>query len=119
MTTRSNTLMKLMPHGIFEINEETAKLYGLSDGDKAKVVSIRGEAKAIIRITDRIPTGQVYSDFHHADTLINAVTQDALDPLAKEPELKACAVKIVKIDGDSSSAKLAKDEVKEVELATV
>lgn len=107
MTKKSPVLSTLEPNGFFEINPETAKEYGLVTGDKAKVVSIRGEAKATIRVTERVQKGQVYSDFHHEDTHINAVTTDALDPLAKEPELKACAVQLIKVSESNSLAEAA------------
>ena len=96
MTNKSGVLMRLMPHGIFEMSENTAKSYGLVNGDLATVRSRRGEADAFIRVNPGIADGQVYADFHHSSTLINNVTQDTLDPLAKEPELKACAITLEK-----------------------
>ncbi|MCL2236479.1 MAG: molybdopterin-dependent oxidoreductase [Defluviitaleaceae bacterium] len=97
MTGKSKFLLELDPHGVFEINTATADKYGVKAGDEVKLVSRRGEAKAIVKINDGIADGDVFSNFHHPDTHINKVTIAARDPWAHEPELKACAVKMVKV----------------------
>ena len=97
MTGKTRVLMELDPHGVFELNSATAKKYGVAAGDKAKLVSRRGEAEAIIKINEGVQDGDVISNFHHPGTHINKVTTAARDPIAHEPELKACAVKLVKL----------------------
>jgi len=97
MTGKTAVLMELDPHGIFEVNSATAAKYGVKAGDKAKLVSRRGEAEAIIKINEGVQDGDVISNFHHPGTHINKVTTPARDPIAHEPELKACAVKMVKL----------------------
>ena len=96
MTGKTKVLMELDPHGLFEMNSATAKKYGVAAGDKAKLISRRGEAEAIVKINEGVQDDNVVSNFHHPGTHINKVTIDARDPIAHEPELKACAVKIVK-----------------------
>lgn len=41
--------------------------------------------------------GVVFMTFHFAETPTNVLTNPALDPIAKIPELKVCAVKIEKV----------------------
>jgi predicted molibdopterin-dependent oxidoreductase YjgC len=40
--------------------------------------------------------GVVFMTFHYAEALTNALTNTAVDPIAKIPELKVCAVKVEK-----------------------
>jgi predicted molibdopterin-dependent oxidoreductase YjgC len=44
-------------------------------------------------VTDRVPPGMVYANFHFPETPTNALTIAALDPVAKIPEYKVCAVR--------------------------
>jgi len=45
-------------------------------------------------VTDRVAPGQVFLAFHYREASANRLTIAALDPVAKIPELKVCAVKI-------------------------
>jgi predicted molibdopterin-dependent oxidoreductase YjgC len=47
-------------------------------------------------VTDRVGHGLVFMTFHYAEALSNALTNPAVDPIAKIPELKVCAVKVEK-----------------------
>jgi len=93
---KSKVLMELEPTGYLDIHPADMAKYGLKDGDKVKMTSRRGETYATARTCNNIQEGDVFSDFHHKGTHINKLTIDALDPVAKEPELKACAIKIAK-----------------------
>jgi predicted molibdopterin-dependent oxidoreductase YjgC len=48
-------------------------------------------------VTDRTDRGVVFIPFHFAEAAANRLTNTALDPIAKIPELKVCAVKIEKL----------------------
>jgi predicted molibdopterin-dependent oxidoreductase YjgC len=48
-------------------------------------------------VTDRVGPGLVFMTFHYAEALGNALTNTAVDPVAKIPELKVCAVRVEKI----------------------
>jgi predicted molibdopterin-dependent oxidoreductase YjgC len=45
-------------------------------------------------VTERIKPGTVFIPFHYAEAAVNKLTNNALDPKAKIPEYKVCAVKI-------------------------
>jgi formate dehydrogenase major subunit len=45
-------------------------------------------------VSERATVGVVFIPMHFAEAAANLLTIDALDPLAKIPEYKACAVKI-------------------------
>jgi predicted molibdopterin-dependent oxidoreductase YjgC len=48
----------------------------------------------VAQVTDCVPLGVVFIPFHFAEAAANALTHAALDPTAKIPEYKVCAVKV-------------------------
>ncbi len=85
---------------ILEVNPADAIALGLSDNDRVKVKSRRGEVELRVKITDRVKRGEVFSTFHFNEARINLLTVDVLDPVAKIPELKVSAVKVEKVEGE-------------------
>ena len=57
----------------------------------------RGEIRAKARISPVAVNGTVFIPFHYAEAAANKLTNAALDPTAKIPEYKVCAVKIERI----------------------
>ena len=84
-----------MLHGeeFVEINPEDAKALRVADGEKIRLISRRGELTTKVRITPVSPQGVLCMSFHFAETPTNVLTNPAVDPVAKIPELKVCAVK--------------------------
>ncbi len=62
-----------------------------------KVSSRRGEIEIPIRITEKVKEGSVFIPFHFREAPANVLTNPAVDPIAKIPEYKVCAVKIEKL----------------------
>ncbi|HEY82633.1 MAG TPA: formate dehydrogenase subunit alpha [Dehalococcoidia bacterium] len=81
---------------LVEINPQDAEALGIADGDTVKVVSRRGEVTAKARLTQASPVGVVFMTFHFAESPTNQLTNPALDPVARIPELKVCAVRVEK-----------------------
>lgn len=77
-----------------EINPVDAERLGIKSGDIIKVRSRRGEISIKARITKRVNTGAVFIPMHYREAAANVITNDALDPCVKIPELKVCAVNI-------------------------
>lgn len=75
-----------------EINPEDARTLGIGDGDVVQVSSRRGHVRAKARLTKHTPRGVVSMTFHFAETPTNVLTDAALDPVAKIPATKVCAV---------------------------
>ena len=63
-----------------------------------KAVTRRGEIKIGTRVTKGIKRGEVFIPFHFVECAANTLTINALDPTAKIPEFKACALRIEKIN---------------------
>jgi formate dehydrogenase major subunit len=88
-------LNNLAPASYLEMNPVTAEKLGVKDGDKVRVTSRRGEITTTVNLTKKIKGNVVFMPFHFADGKVNLLTNPALDPIAKEPEYKVCAVNIV------------------------
>jgi predicted molibdopterin-dependent oxidoreductase YjgC len=95
MTRRVDGLVALYPESEVELHPDDADKFGIQIGEKVRVTSRRGEMIARVKITDRISPGVVFGGFHYpGEQNVNNLTNAALDPTAKIPEYKVCAVKI-------------------------
>jgi len=96
MTRRAKGLSDLLPSDSLEISAADAAALGVADGEEVTVRSRRGELKVKAGVTDRVPPGTVFMSFHFWEANANVLTNAALDPIAKIPEYKACAVRVSK-----------------------
>ncbi len=97
MTRRSATLHSEVPTGWIEINPEDAKALGIQDKEIVRAMTRRGSVDVPAKVTPDIMKGVMFMPFHFAECAANILTNNALDPIAKIPEFKACAVKVEKI----------------------
>jgi len=95
MSRRSDKLHKEVPEAYVELHPDDAQRIGIGKTPRVKVTSRRGEIELIARVTDRIKPGVVFIPFHFAEAAANTLTNSAFDPVAKIPEYKVCAVKVV------------------------
>jgi formate dehydrogenase major subunit/formate dehydrogenase alpha subunit len=98
MTHRARGLEAMYPEALIEINPKDAKKAGIDHGKMMKMASRRGEILAKAQVTDRVEPGLVFSTFHFAESAANFLTNPALDPQAKIPEYKVCAVKVTAME---------------------
>ena len=97
MTRISKALDFEISEGFLEINPFDAEALGLEEGHRIKLASRRGEIETRVTITDRVEKGVVFMPFHFEEANVNKLTNTAVDPIAKIPELKVCAVKLEKV----------------------
>ncbi len=98
LTHHARNLEKMYPEARIEINPADAQEHGISDEAMVRVASRRGEIVAKVQVTERVPSGLVFATFHFEDSDVNYLTNRALDPVAKIPEYKVCAVNIEAVD---------------------
>jgi len=94
MTRRSKGLLAVYDRPLIEVNPEDAERLEIGEVSTVRVTSRRGVIQAGVWITDRVPPGMIFSNFHFPHASANTLTIAALDPVAKIPEYKACAVKV-------------------------
>ncbi|MBI2695695.1 bifunctional nitrate reductase/sulfite reductase flavoprotein subunit alpha [Mycobacterium nebraskense] len=95
-------LNKLNPGPFVEVHPDDAARLQIADGDSVEIASRRGRAVLPAVVSDRVRPGNCFAPFHWNDAFgeylaINAVTNDAVDPISNQPEFKACAVTLAKV----------------------
>jgi formate dehydrogenase major subunit/formate dehydrogenase alpha subunit len=98
MTRRAKGLLEVYSRALVEVNPDDADRLGLNGNRRVRVTSRRGSIEAEAWVTDRVPPGMVYTNFHFPETPANVLTIAALDPIAKIPEYKVCAVKLERVE---------------------
>ena len=101
MTRKIEGLNVLNSQELLKINPKDASQLGIADGEMVQISSRRGETKAKAKVTDFCPPGVVSLTFHFAESPTNVLTNPALDPVAKTPETKVCAVRIERLKSGS------------------
>jgi formate dehydrogenase alpha subunit len=97
MSRRSEGLDWVVPEGEIQINADDGAMLGVESGDVIRVTSRRGEVAGKARLTNTLPRGMVFMNFHFAEVPANALTNDAVDPVAKIPEYKVAAVRVERV----------------------
>jgi len=92
--TRHSNLDFAAPEAFVEISPADAPRVPCENDAPVRVSSRRGSVVLRARVTEKAAPGVVFIPFHYAEAAANTLTVDALDPLAKIPEYKICAVKI-------------------------
>ncbi len=97
MTRKVQGLEQLDDRELLRIHPSDAASLGLSSGDRVRVISRRGEVVTEVQVTEICPPGVLSLTFHFFETPTNVLTNAALDPIAKIPETKVCAVRVEKV----------------------
>ncbi|MBE2237155.1 MAG: formate dehydrogenase subunit alpha [Caldilineaceae bacterium] len=92
--TRHSQLNTLYPAPMVEMHEIDATRLAVQTGDAVRVTSRRGSVVLRVEISPKARPGVVFIPMHFTEAAANLLTIDALDPQAKIPEFKACAVDI-------------------------
>lgn len=96
MTRRSPKLAKEVGEGYVEVSPEDAVKLAIKEGEQVRLVSRRGQIETRAWVTRRVSPGVVFVPFHFVESAANVLTNAALDPVAKIPEYKVCAVRLEK-----------------------
>jgi len=101
-TGKVESLLKNCPDPFLEMNPTDAKQWSIRDADFAEVISRRGKAMVQVRVTEEIRPGTCFMPFHWGRRYgfykaANNLTVTARDPVSRQPELKACAVRVKKV----------------------
>jgi formate dehydrogenase alpha subunit len=98
ISRKSKGLSEIYPEGVVEVNPEDANRLGIKpDNGLVEVTSRRGKVRAKAKISDNLPPGVAFMTFHFKEAAANLLTLDVLDPVAKIPGFKVCAVNIEKV----------------------
>jgi assimilatory nitrate reductase catalytic subunit len=97
-TRRVPPLVEAQSEPMVDLHPGLAELHGIEEGERVRVISRRGAAVGLVRITDSIRPDTVFMPFHWGGVgSVNRVTNDALDPVSRMPEFKVCAVRLERV----------------------
>ena len=94
MTRRATVLDALEPDPVALVHPLDLAAMGGKPGDVITIASRRGEVALYARADDSSPRGSIFVPFCYYEAAINKLTNAALDPFAKIPEFKYCAIKV-------------------------
>jgi formate dehydrogenase major subunit len=94
MTRRATVLDAIEPDPVALVHPLDLADMGGQPGDVITIQSRRGEVVLYARADDSSPRGAVFVPFCYYEAAINKLTNAALDPFAKIPEFKYCAIRI-------------------------
>lgn len=94
MTRKGKGLNMLYPELLAEINMDDAVNLGIDSGDLVHITSRRGDIRVKTIISERPDRGVIFVPFHFKESPANILTINAIDPIAKIPEYKVCAVRV-------------------------
>ena len=121
-TAKARQLWQREPEPYIQINAELAEKLAISDGEMVQVSSRRGTLRLKAQISDRVPPGLVFVPMHWGDlyaagNAVNYLTLSAIGRVAKQPELKCCAVAVEKITAGPDPRDEAPDVIAPASIA--
>jgi formate dehydrogenase alpha subunit len=96
--SRRSSLDEMWPEATVEISPADAGRLGVATGDWVEVASRRGAIRLRALVSGRSPEGTVFIPFHFVEAAANLLTLNRVDPRAKIPDFKVCAVRLAKCD---------------------
>ena len=94
MTRRATMLDALEPDPVALVHPLDLQAMGGKPGDVITLESRRGQVALYARADDSSPRGALFVPFCYYEAAINRLTNAALDPFAKIPEFKYCAIRV-------------------------
>ncbi|HEY3046557.1 MAG TPA: formate dehydrogenase subunit alpha [Polaromonas sp.] len=94
MTRRATVLDAIEPDPVALVHPLDLAALGGQPGDVVTLQSRRGEVALYARADESSPRGAVFVPFCYYEAAINKLTNAALDPFAKIPEFKYCAIRV-------------------------
>jgi ferredoxin-nitrate reductase len=106
-TSKCEKLVRREPSPFIEVHPDDAGRLRVCDGELVQVSSRRGTIQVPVRVSDGLSPGMVFLPFHWGDlyspaNAANYLTISAIGRVAKQPELKFCAVNLEKVPGPLS-----------------
>jgi assimilatory nitrate reductase catalytic subunit len=90
-------LTQAAPRSFVQIHPSMARTYDIREGDNVRLVTRRGTALVVARLTSTIRMDTLFVPFHfNGAGRANLLTNPALDPVSRMPEFKVCAARIEK-----------------------
>ena len=96
MTRNCAELRQANAEAVAELEPGDGATLGLKTGDRVRVTSKRGADTFKVKLVPGARPGLVFVHMHDPDHMCNRITNDAVDPVSRQPEFKIAAVKLEK-----------------------
>jgi ferredoxin-nitrate reductase len=101
-TAKADKLVRREPGPFVEVNAADAEALGVAGGETVLLSTRRGTIRLPVRLSEGVRPGMVFVPFHWGDlhaegNAANYLTISAIGRVAKQPELKFCAVSLEKM----------------------
>jgi ferredoxin-nitrate reductase len=108
-TAKADKLVRREPGPFVEVNPQDADKLNLAEGDLVQISSRRGTIQLPAKRRDGVSAGMIFVPFHWGDLFgegnsTNYLTISAIGRVAKQPELKFCAVNLEKVPQSRKTA---------------
>jgi formate dehydrogenase major subunit/formate dehydrogenase alpha subunit len=97
MTMREDGITDKQLDPFVELAPEDASALGVTEGDRLRLVSRRGDLEARVQLSNRLYPGLVWMALHFAEARVNWLTHDVGDSLIGTPEYKVSAVRLERV----------------------
>ena len=94
ITRRASKLDALEPEATVQISPDDMENLGIEPGGRVRLTTRRGAVELAARREPGMPQGLVFMPFCYQEAAANILTNSALDPFGKIPELKFSAVRV-------------------------
>ncbi len=95
--SKNKELNAFEPESYVLMHPDDAAHLNLNMGDKVKIENLRGSLETTLRISRQVAPGELFMPWHFAESPVNNLTRDELDPLSKIAPFKLSAVKLDKL----------------------
>ncbi|MCC6816784.1 MAG: formate dehydrogenase subunit alpha [Saprospiraceae bacterium] len=96
--TRRTGNNEIITEDILMMNPDDASDNKIEEGEIIQIESPRGSVQIKVHITDEVKTGILSTTFHFPELMLNIVTSDISDEIAKCPEYKVVCVRLKKLE---------------------
>lgn len=97
-SSRASRLTEFLPEASLEVSTKDALCLGINEGDKVRIVSPSGKISAKASVSDSVSEGMLFMPVSFPASPANALFDIDLDPQSKTPSLKACNVRLERLD---------------------
>nr|WP_240761818.1 molybdopterin-dependent oxidoreductase [Nitrosococcus wardiae] len=94
MTRRAAVLDAIEPEAVASLHPLDLEELRVKPGERVTIASRRGQVTLEARADDAVPRHAVFMAFCYYEAAANLLSNPALDPVAKIPEFKYCAIKV-------------------------
>ena len=100
-SSRSARLSRFSPEAYIEVSDADAADLGIGDGDTVNVISAQGELLTAVKVSNTLSRGLLFMPISFPGSPVYELFNTVLDPQARAPALKSCAVRLERTAGNA------------------